>query len=468
MEETTFHDLFEAYNAVGSTVHPDVDWDVVFRQPLVLDNEGDLWIDVGGGDDGSDDDGNPANHKRVYRFRVLISGPWRERKPAAEGEKWVVALPDDHPHAMAVVFAVMHCREELIPRYTEDLWQAEISSRILTTAEKYDVPHLFFATASIWVGRSWPLPNYTSDDGEDDHAGTLQRLNILRQLSALGMLEYSVRKLISEISEQKLNALLAVAEAGPRIGVPLSLRNLLRTVVKSRHAAIQSALDFLRQVLEDLNSGSESEGGYHPNRARFDVKGLIEKLIGSRSGGAALDRGSCNVTMATDISRRVDESSVVIPKKATDVRSSASDLLHAIGDALGVHSPPGSMPVPGPAECIQAIHKKFEAFEAEWRHRWTQGEEVQDHDRCPTRYSALNLELVGRWDDEGYTILKMSECADLAIRDLRLDAEHLRWHNDPRTACKCLMFERSTSIPSARWHSEPTATECPARKNQQG
>ncbi|KAH6627919.1 hypothetical protein F5144DRAFT_577277 [Chaetomium tenue] len=163
-DETTFADLYKAYDAddLNSSPYP-LKPGKGLDHPPVFDSEGDLWIDVGGGDDGE-----PANRKGVYRFRVisetlgcashvleaLIVGPWRKQKPAAtDDEKWVVALPDDHPVAMAALLAMMHHKVmPRVPRYPA--WagnRREVMWRILSAAEKYDVTHL------LWVHEiEWP------------------------------------------------------------------------------------------------------------------------------------------------------------------------------------------------------------------------------------------------------------------------------------------------------------------------
>jgi hypothetical protein len=131
--ETTFADLYEAYDTNGKE-------NKALGRPLVLDHEGDLWIDVGGGGD----DGEPANRKWVYRFRVgsetmrhassvfeaLVSGPGQKQKPAADdNEKWVVALPDDYPVAMAAVLAMIYRQwYKLTQRYSHFVSRIEVHS----------------------------------------------------------------------------------------------------------------------------------------------------------------------------------------------------------------------------------------------------------------------------------------------------------------------------------------------------
>ncbi|KAH6847179.1 hypothetical protein B0I37DRAFT_445473 [Chaetomium sp. MPI-CAGE-AT-0009] len=58
METVTFADLFKACGAASYTDNPIYPPPSPFHQPLVLDNEGDLWIEVGGGDEDADSDGN--------------------------------------------------------------------------------------------------------------------------------------------------------------------------------------------------------------------------------------------------------------------------------------------------------------------------------------------------------------------------------------------------------------------------
>jgi hypothetical protein len=183
----------------------------------------------------------------------LVSGPWQKQKPAADdNEKWVVALPDDYPVAMAAVLAMIYRQwYKLTPRYSYFVSRIEVMWRIVSAAEKYDVANLLWDRKIDWPPQAYPHSTCSIPDNEYAHVIALKQLAILWQLGAVGLVEYTVREYINKLPQATVSALLALAEDAPRFGLPISLRGLIRVVMKGRNEAIQSALDFFHRALAD-------------------------------------------------------------------------------------------------------------------------------------------------------------------------------------------------------------------------
>lgn len=160
---------------------------------LAFDNEGDLWIDVGGGEAKAGDGGR--QRPGLYRFRVcsqtlrrksqgwddVLSESYRKRKAepddGSKQEEWVVVLPDHQPGAVAVLLAVIHNRLDMMPPSQNRIHShCEAISAILSVSDDYDVVHLFSPFVSAWVqcGR---LPHYTRGMTYD-YTTIVHRLNI--------------------------------------------------------------------------------------------------------------------------------------------------------------------------------------------------------------------------------------------------------------------------------------------------
>ncbi|KAK3290166.1 uncharacterized protein B0H64DRAFT_64298 [Chaetomium fimeti] len=183
----------------------------------------------------------------------MLSGPWVERKPA-NGEESVVALPDEQPMAIAVLLAIVHERLDLVPTWSgKHVHHAsfEAISSILSAADKYGLIPLFWPFVHEWVPHTKPS-HYTCS--EDDPLGPLYRLNIAWQLGQKEVVTETIWRFIFELPGDRLEALLAAAEDGPRIGMSLSLRDVFRTITGFRQDVTQSALDFFHEFMDGLSN----------------------------------------------------------------------------------------------------------------------------------------------------------------------------------------------------------------------
>lgn len=441
MQPTTLGELLVACGAGSYASYPVADGQSPFQHTLALDGEGDLWIEVGSGegdgnegdeqakgDDGNDDYESAAgggdsdddfgsyretewrggHHHRqrpsVCRFRVcsramrraspvwkaMLSGPWQERKPepAADGTpvEWVVALPDDHPVGIAVVLAVIHGRLDLVPTWPNRIRREhEAMSAILSAADKYDVVQLFWPFISEWLPHA-QQPYYTGGEGDDNHAETLHRLNIAWQLGATELVENTVRRFILELSEARLEGLLAAAEEGPRIGLSLSLREVLAAVTSSRSAAIQSVLDFFRRLVKDRNyepaAGCRKALFGAVDTAAIEAGTATAPCFRNSAVVAALqkrhelERRRCNALVLYQIWGRVHDGWEEMPREASDVYTSVNDLTDMVGHTLGVFSSPDPVLLSGHEECNQSVHTQFRDFRAKLERRWERWEPV--------------------------------------------------------------------------------------------
>ncbi|EAQ89248.1 hypothetical protein CHGG_05867 [Chaetomium globosum CBS 148.51] len=281
-------------------------------------------------------------------------------------------------------------------------------------AEKYDGTHL------LWVHEiEWPEQAIYAHS-KDDHVHTLQGLNFLWRLGAVGLLEYKVRRLIHEITEPQLNALLAVTD-DPGIVLPISLRKLLLVVVNGREEAIRSALELFYPILEDPDNNM----GDVPVWDLADVA-AIEKRIGSHTECAELDCSPSNGTMATyRVSRRY-KGSVMIPTKTkrvyVHIHTSVKDLC-VIERVLDYRYRPDRIESQKYVDRCEVNRREvnrreFWDFEAKLHRRWTHVEETWDppgyyvqRRRWELRFelgfkgfqdwASLDLNLSDRWMDRG-------------------------------------------------------------------
>jgi hypothetical protein len=474
--ETTFDQLFEDFCARAWVGFPPRYPKPPFLQTIVLDDEGDLWIEVGGGanngthekakggeDEGAESHGNEepeggtdtddddgategggngeddnevtegwdnsdgeedgsamvnssgsggdhgegkkrcsknesANRpQKVYRFKVssrimrraspvwrsMLFGPWLERKPMS-GEEWLVALPDDSPVAIAVLLLVVHGRLDLLPRWQDHIpyHAPEAISRILSAADKYDMMQLFWPFARDWIQYA-RLPSGTNHSHcTEHHQKTLYRLNIAWHLGIDNVVSYIVRYLTYEMAEETLDALLAVADDGPLVGISLSLREAIDTAAASRQGAIQAALDFFHRLMENLEDPTMGNPAIGCTRAMFGKVSVSGQRLGrvpyfknsviipALQKHHALDRHHCNAVVLIDVLSRLHNDWENIPTKAKDVSVSVNDLMDVIRRILGVSADFGAEPpvlLQGHSSCAQIVRYQFWSFDRDLR-----------------------------------------------------------------------------------------------------
>ena len=316
----------------------------------------------------------------VYRFRVcsramrraspvwkaMLFGPWLERKPA-NGAEWVVALPDDQPMATAVLLAIAHGRIDLVP-----LWSGEHThhasfeaiSSILSAADKYDLIPLFWPFVHDWLLHTRP-PHYTCI--EDDPLGPLYGMNIAWQLGDKRVVAGTIQRFIFELPEDRLEALLAAAEDGPRIGMSLSIQDLFRIIKGFRQDMIQSALDSFHEFMDDLRSDSEMmddlskdtnmlcEGEIFGAVKMHSVeRGMVpyfknSLVILELRKRHARERRRCNACVLSGIVSGLPKE--LFSKEAKNVHISVEDLLDRIERAVGGLHDLEPVPLPGHERC---------------------------------------------------------------------------------------------------------------------
>ncbi|KAH8896340.1 hypothetical protein GQ53DRAFT_761261 [Thozetella sp. PMI_491] len=114
-----------------------------------VDPCGDLFLTVG-----------PETSKRRFQvcsktlsraspvWKTMFYGPYLEAKPADEDHRdWVVALPDDDPDALAIIFNILHSNFECMPGYIDryDLFKVTLMTN------KYGITRILRPWVSQWM-----------------------------------------------------------------------------------------------------------------------------------------------------------------------------------------------------------------------------------------------------------------------------------------------------------------------------
>lgn len=407
--EITFPELFKTCG-VGSTANtlpPS-------RYTLVFDKDGDLLIEVNDGDgQGSweddneempaagDSDSKATDLEWTYRFRVcsramrrasapwnaMLSGRWREGKPADGGE-WVVSFDEDQPLPMAILLAIIHGRPDLVPTWNADTRGArEAISGILSTADKYDVVHLLRPFVSFFI----PHTEIGSNLIRADNRGTMHTLNIAWHLGAVKLVKTFLRRILFVASKDELDELLAYALGGPDIGITLELWELLSAVRTQREAAIQYLLDYFHgevkrhdnnhpeggcELKKDVLEGLRTKLKYQSHRAPFLGPVAVKELEQFHK----LQRRQCDALIAAQILDRLKKRNgkeTSIPRKAKEVGKPAGVFITDIEYALNFYyDDPHWNPEPvflcGHDQCVRAVDREFDRFKSgdEYRNHW--------------------------------------------------------------------------------------------------
>ena len=361
------------------------------KEFLILDKKGRLLIDVVGPDH------DAPHRKRTYRHRVSLdameraSPVWKEKifgpagnerpKPADDSdEDWVVLLPDDdEPLPILVQLALIHDQPRWVPTWTDPATPGACKQivNIIAAADKYAVLPRLRPFVSDWLLHARP-PSPIGGQGDSDPE-LIEQLNVAWQLGDKARVEGYIRKLVydSNVSAELVQDLLIEAGNGPVARFP-ALPALFDVVAKRRKAGIQACLDFLSQLVDDLNSdeGLCRQPMWDPMAIPGCTPTLlaaVEALAGSAADDHAVNCGVCNIVLEREFSRRMDEAipGGSMPARAKDFHSSICGLLYTIRCIHGLQ--PGAAParqLPWHA-CLQNLRKKFEDFEAELRSRWS-------------------------------------------------------------------------------------------------
>ncbi|KAK3291983.1 uncharacterized protein B0H64DRAFT_243618 [Chaetomium fimeti] len=246
---------YPAYKDAGFLFDPSFDKKSTFKDPIVIDEEGDLWIEVGGGCDRE-----PTKCEGVCRFRVRsqamreFSSLWQTlvataRKSQEPGKELVVRLPKDEPLAIAALVAVCHQRVDLLPRWPNHVPRHERISRLLSAADKYGMVGAFRQDfRPDWMSHGRPLP-YAESKG--DPAGTLHRLNVAWQLECVQLVEETAWMIMCHATKAEVDELVRLTDRGDEIGLPFRLGDLMGVIANSRRQLIQCGLGCFQKGMEE-------------------------------------------------------------------------------------------------------------------------------------------------------------------------------------------------------------------------
>ncbi|KAK3400230.1 hypothetical protein B0T20DRAFT_180275 [Sordaria brevicollis] len=159
------------------------------RSVVDIDIDGDLLLDIGGGED--------SELTEVQRFRVcsstlrrhspvwkqMLFGPWKESKPAgAKSNEWIVEFPDDNVKAMEVVLNIMHGRFKQVPRCLS----LDQLYKLLILTNKYDLTELLRPWCAQWVSVAY---------GDLSSVDTLKTLFIAWELGHDGLFALRIEEI---------------------------------------------------------------------------------------------------------------------------------------------------------------------------------------------------------------------------------------------------------------------------------
>lgn len=140
---------------------------------LTFDEDGDLHLEVGGGEVGCPQQQPQQKQTFVVCSRALaraskplkamLHGGFAESMPPQGGggdAAWTVALPDDDPGAFAILMHIIHNRFAMVP---VSVGRADLF-KITVLTDKYDMTEVLRPWARTWVA---PLVSSTSTEGVD-------------------------------------------------------------------------------------------------------------------------------------------------------------------------------------------------------------------------------------------------------------------------------------------------------------
>lgn len=113
-----------------------------------IDPDGDLLLDVQPDDEGRWRyrvcSATLRRHSPVWK--TMLFGPWKESKPATEGE-WVVELPEDPPYEMQTILYIIHGLVDKVP----EALSGDSVFRLLILLNKYDMTRIVKPWCAKWM-----------------------------------------------------------------------------------------------------------------------------------------------------------------------------------------------------------------------------------------------------------------------------------------------------------------------------